>query len=104
MLYIIEYDYKSVRYIRKDLFIMMSKNVKTLGFWTAIFAVLFYVGDMLAVSAFMVVQTLFFVIIAYMNLTERTYIYIFFAYLVLFFAGFSFYSTFMVEPSFGNQH
>lgn len=82
----------------------MQKNVKTLGFWTAVFAILFYVGDMLAVSAFMVVQSLFFVIIAYMNLTERAYIYIFVAYLVLFFAGFSYYSTFVVEPHFGNQH
>ncbi|MCK1977118.1 DUF2626 domain-containing protein [Jeotgalicoccus huakuii] len=82
----------------------MDKVFKMLGFWTAMFAILFYVGDMVTMTIFFVVQTGLFVLLGYMKLTERMYMYIFAAYLILFFVGFTYYTTFLLEPSFGNQH
>ena len=81
----------------------MDKVFKMVGFWTAMFAILFYVGDMVTMSVFFLVQTGLFVLLAYMKLTERMYMYIFAAYLIFFFVGFTYYTTFLLEPSFGNQ-
>lgn len=81
----------------------MDKVFKTLGFWTAIFAILFYVGYMTEMAFFFIGQTGFFILLGYMKLTERMYMYVFAAYLMLFFVGFTYYSTFLMEPAFGNQ-
>lgn len=82
----------------------MDKVYKTLGFWTAIFAVMFYVGHMEMMAFVFVAQTGFFVLLGYLNLTERMYMYIFAAYLVVCFIGFTYYSTFLLEPTFGLKH
>lgn len=79
----------------------MDKVYKTLGFWTAIFAVMFYVGGMDIMAYVFIAQTGFFVLLGYLNLTERMYMYIFAAYLVVCFIGFTYYSTFLLEPTFG---
>ena len=63
----------------------MDKLFKTLGFWTAMFAILFYVGDMMMMTLFFIAQTGFFILLGYMKLTERMYMYVFAAYLVFFF-------------------
>ncbi len=81
----------------------MDKVFKMLGFWTAMFAILFYIGDMTTMAFFFLAQTGFFVLLGYMKLTERMYMYVFAAYLVFFFVGFTYYSTFLMEPTFGNQ-
>lgn len=77
----------------------MDKVFKTLGFWTGVFAILFYVGDMMELTLFFLAQTGFFVLLGYMKLTERMYMYVFAAYLVLFFVGFSYYTAFILEPT-----
>ncbi|KAA1040108.1 DUF2626 domain-containing protein [Macrococcus equipercicus] len=82
----------------------MDKVYKTLGFWTAIFAVMFYVGHMEMMAFVFLAQTGFFVLLGYMNLSERMYMYIFAAYLVVCFVGFTYYSTFLLEPAFGLHH
>ena len=82
----------------------MDKLFKTLGFWTAMFAILFYVGDMMMMTLFFIAQTGFFILLGYMKLTARMYMYVFAAYLVFFFVGFTYFTTFLLEPSFGNQH
>jgi len=53
----------------------MDKVFKTLGFWTAIFATMFYVGGMNMMAYFFVAQTGFFVLLGYLKLTERMYMY-----------------------------
>lgn len=80
----------------------MDKLYKTLGFWTAIFAVMFYVGDMNIMAYVFLAQTGFFVLLGYLNLTERMYMYIFAAYLVICFVGFTYFSTFVLEPGIGH--
>ena len=55
----------------------MDKMYKVLAFWTGIFAVMFYLGDMDKVSLLFVANTGFFLLLGFLNLTERMYMYIF---------------------------
>jgi succinate-acetate transporter protein len=80
----------------------MDRMFRVLGFWTAIFTVMLYVGGMNGTSLLFLAQTIFFVVLSYLKLTERMYIYIFGAYLTVFFVGFTYYSTFILVPSFGD--
>ena len=81
----------------------MEGMYRVLGFWTGIFAVMFYLGDMYATSLLFVAQTGFFVLLSYLKLSERMYIYVFGAYLTVCFAGFTYWSTFMMVPGAGGH-
>ncbi len=72
------------------------------AFWTGIFSVMFYVGDMQQAALLFLGQTGFFVLLSYLNLTERMYIYVFGAYLTVFFIGFTYYTTFLLVPGAGH--
>lgn len=74
----------------------MDRMYKVLGFWTGIFAVMFFVGDMYTTSLLFFAQTGFFILLSYLKLTERMYLYIFGAYLTIFFAGFTYYTAFLM--------
>ena len=76
----------------------MDNMFKMMGFWTAIFTVLFYIGDMNTVALIFLANTGLFVLLSFMNLSERMYLYVFGAYLTVFFAGFTYYTTFMHIP------
>ncbi|SDH50142.1 Protein of unknown function [Alteribacillus persepolensis] len=78
----------------------MDRMFRMMGFWTAVFAVLFFVGDMFNMAILFFAQTAGFLALGYMRLTERMYIYIFGAYLTVFFVGFTYYTTFIMEPGF----
>lgn len=78
----------------------MDRMFRVLGFWTGIFATMFFVGNMLEMTLLFVCQTVFFVLVGYLNLSERMYIYIFGAYLTIFFIGFTYYTTFLFIPGF----
>jgi len=80
----------------------MDRMFRVLGFWTAIFAVMLYVGGLNGTALLFLAQTIFFVVLSYLKLTERMYIYIFGAYLTVFFVGFTYYATFILVPSFGD--
>lgn len=82
----------------------MDNMYKLMGFWTGIFAVMFYLGDMTEVSLIMLANTGFFVLLGYLNLSERMYMYIFGAYLTVFFVGFTYYTTFIHMPGGGGGH
>src|SRR5699024_12303094 len=73
----------------------MDRMFRMLGFWTGIFTVMFYVGDMLGVALLFLVQTAFFLTVGYLKLFERMYNYLFPAYCTLFFVGFSWYLEFI---------
>lgn len=73
------------------------------GFWTGIMAILFLVGDMHSAAILFFAQTGAFVALSYLKLTERVYIYIFGAYLTLFFVGFTYYTTFIMVPPLGGH-
>ncbi|WP_019414933.1 DUF2626 domain-containing protein [Paenisporosarcina sp. TG20] len=73
----------------------MNNMYKVMGFWTGIFSVLFYLGDMYPASLLLLANTGIFILLGFLNLSERMYLYIFGAYLTVFFAGFTYYTTFI---------
>jgi hypothetical protein len=75
---------------------------RVLAFWTGIFTVMFYVGDMTMPAILSLVQTVFFLTVAYLKLSERMYMYLFGAYCTIFFIGFTWYTEFILVPGFGN--
>lgn len=80
----------------------MDNMFKLMGWWTGIFAVLFFAGDMLPAALLFVANTVFFLILGYLNLTERMYMFMFAAYLTVFMVGFSYYSVFIHVPGAGH--
>ena len=80
----------------------MDNMFKVLGWWTGIFAVLFFAGDMLPAALLFVANTVFFLLLGYLNLTERMYMYMFGAYLMVFTVGFTYYATFIHVPGAGH--
>lgn len=79
----------------------MDRMYRVMGFWTAIFTVMFYLGGMDKTALLFLGQTGFFVLLGYLNLTERMYMYVFGAYLTVFFAGFTYYTLFIMPPGGG---
>ncbi|MCF3941767.1 DUF2626 domain-containing protein [Oceanobacillus alkalisoli] len=79
----------------------MDRVFRMLGFWTGIFAVMFYVGDMMVPSVLSLIQTVFFLTVGYLKLSERMYMYLFGAYLTVFMIGYTWYSEFILVPGFG---
>lgn len=79
----------------------MDRVFRGLGFWTGIFTVMFFLGGMDKTAMLFLVQTGFFVLLGYLNLTERMYMYVFGAYLTVFFAGFTYYTLFLMPPGGG---
>ncbi|HLS36179.1 MAG TPA: DUF2626 domain-containing protein [Bacillota bacterium] len=80
----------------------MPRMFRVLAFWTGIFTVMFYAGDMHIPAIIFLVQTAFFLTLGYLNLSERMYMYFFGAYLTVFFVAFTWYSEFILVPGFGN--
>ncbi|MDQ0254428.1 hypothetical protein J2S74_001803 [Evansella vedderi] len=81
----------------------MDRMFRVLSFWTGIFAVLFMAGNMPEMAILFFGQTGAFLALSYLKLSERAYIYIFGAYLTLFFVGFTYYSTFILVPGIGGH-
>jgi len=80
----------------------MDRMFRVLAFWTGIFTIMFYIGDMMTPAILSLVQTVFFLTVAYLKLSERMYMYLFGAYCTIFFIGFTWYSEFILVPGFGN--
>ena len=76
----------------------MDRMFRVCGFLTGIMAVMFYLGDMYTTSLLFVGQTVFFVVLGYLKLSERMYLYVFGSYLSVFFAGFTYWTVFMMTP------
>lgn len=79
----------------------MDRMFRVLAFWTGIFTILFYAGHMMEAALLSLVQTVFFLAVGYLKLSERMYMYIFFSYLTVFMIGFTYYASFILVPSFG---
>ncbi|MEJ8776518.1 DUF2626 domain-containing protein [Pseudogracilibacillus sp. ICA-222130] len=79
----------------------MDRMFRVLAFWTGVFMVMFYVGEMYNTAVLFLVQTAFFLTLSYLKLSERMYLYLFGAYLTVFMIGFTWYTEFIMIPSFG---
>ncbi len=80
----------------------MDRMFRVVAFWTGAFAVMFYAGEMYVPAILFLVQTAFFLAISYLKLSERTYMYLFGAYLTVFMIGFTWYTEFIMVPGFGH--
>ncbi|MFC7393353.1 DUF2626 family protein [Scopulibacillus cellulosilyticus] len=79
----------------------MPNMFRVLGFFTAAIGVMAMVGDLWPMALLFYAQTVFFFAVSFLNLSERLYIYIFGAYLTLFFVAFTYWSAFMMVPGKG---
>ncbi|GFZ77675.1 membrane protein [Compostibacillus humi] len=80
----------------------MDRMFRVLAFWTGIFTVMFFVGDMMVPTILSLIQTVFFLTLSYLKLSERMYMYLFGAYCTIFMIGFTWYSEFLLVPGFGH--
>jgi hypothetical protein len=80
----------------------MKNMYRVMAFWTMIFAVMFYLGEMLAPSLIFLGVTGFFLTIGFLNLSERMGAYVFGALLMVFFVGFTYYTTFLMPVGGGH--
>lgn len=72
----------------------MARMFRVLGFWTLAIGLMALAGDMMEMALLFFFQTAAFVVLGYMNLSERTYILIFWGYMILSFTGFTYWSFF----------
>ncbi len=74
----------------------MARMFRVLGFWALAIALMSFAGgeEFIPMGLIFIFQTTVFVTLSYMNLTERTYILIFWGYMFLSFTGFTYWSFF----------
>lgn len=75
----------------------MPRMFRVLGFWTLVIGLMALAGHMYTMALLFFAQTAAFVILGYMNLKEKTYILLFWGYLILSFSGFTYWSFFQLE-------
>lgn len=74
----------------------MARMFRVLGFWTAMIAIMAFLGDLDNMAMLFLAQTIVFVALGYLNLSERVYMYLFGAYLTVFMAGFTYWTVFVM--------
>ncbi|EPD92302.1 hypothetical protein HMPREF1207_00972 [Paenibacillus sp. HGH0039] len=74
--------------------VFMDRMFRVLGFWTLVIALMSLAGEMYPMSMLFFFQTVVFVLLGYLKLSERTYIVLFWGYMVISFTGFTYWSVF----------
>jgi len=72
----------------------MARMFRVLGFFTLLIALMALAGDLVGMSLLFFAQTAAFVLLGYMNLREKTYLYLFWGYMVIAFFGITYWSFF----------
>jgi hypothetical protein len=72
----------------------MARMFRVLGFWTLVIGLMAFAGHMIEMALLFFVQTAAFVLLGYLNFTERTYILMFWGYMVLSFLSFTYWTVF----------
>ena len=75
----------------------MARMYRVLGFFAFVIALMATAGHMVPMAFIFYFQAAVFVILGYLNLTERSYILMFWGYMVLSFLGFTYWSFFKLE-------
>lgn len=75
----------------------MGRMFRVLGFWTLVIGLMALAGHMTEMALLFFAQTAAFVFLGYMNLSEKTYMYIFWSYMALCFLGFTYYTFFQMD-------
>ncbi|WP_160034181.1 DUF2626 family protein [Paenibacillus sp. An7] len=72
----------------------MARMFRVLGFFTLTIGLMAFAANMLEMAFLFFFQTVFFVVLGYLKFTERTYILLFWAYMIVSFTGFSYWTVF----------
>ncbi|SEB41552.1 DUF2626 domain-containing protein [Paenibacillus sp. GP183] len=75
----------------------MDRMFRVLGFWTLAIGLMSLAGGMIPMALIFFFQTAVFVILGYMRLSERTYMLLFWGYMILSFGGFTYWSFFKMS-------
>ncbi|HUC93150.1 MAG TPA: DUF2626 family protein [Paenibacillus sp.] len=72
----------------------MARMYRVLGFWTLVIALMAFARELTEMSLLFFFQTAVFFLLGYLNFSERTYILMFWGYMILSFLGFTYWSVF----------
>ncbi|CAM4262966.1 MULTISPECIES: DUF2626 domain-containing protein [Paenibacillus] len=72
----------------------MARMFRVLGFWTLVIGLMAFAGHMIEMAMLFFFQTAVFVLLGYLNFSERTYILMFWGYMIISFVGFTYWSVF----------
>jgi hypothetical protein len=72
----------------------MARMFRVLGFWTLVIALMAFAGDMYEFALLFFMQTAVFFLLGYLNFSEKTYLLMFWGYMVLAFLGFTYWTVF----------
>ncbi|MFB9325439.1 MULTISPECIES: DUF2626 domain-containing protein [Paenibacillus] len=78
----------------------MARMFRVLGFWTLVIGLMAFAGDMMEMALLFFIQTAVFVLLGYLNFSERTYVLMFWGYMVVTFVGFSYWTIFVMGNPF----
>ena len=79
-----------MRYGKGDVF--MARMYRVLGFWSLVIGLMALAGNLVEMGLLFLFKTVVFVSLGYMNLSERSYMLIFWGYLVVSFTGYTFWT------------
>lgn len=74
----------------------MARMYRVLGFWALVIGLMAWAGGLQNMAYLFMAQTVVFVFLGYMNLSERSYIILFWCYMMICFSGFSYWSIFVM--------
>lgn len=74
--------------------LQVGRMFRVLGFWTLVIGLMALAGNLVEMALLFFLQTVAFMLLGYMKLTERSYILLFWGYMVIAFLGFTFYTFF----------
>ncbi|MBN2983356.1 MULTISPECIES: DUF2626 family protein [Cohnella] len=75
----------------------MARMFRVLGFFTLVIALMSFAGDMWEMSLLFFIQSAVFFLLGYLKFTEKTYIYMFWGYMIIAFLGFTYWSVFEMD-------
>lgn len=77
----------------------MDRMYRVLAFWALVIGIMAMLGHMYAFGVIFLITTIFFLLLGYMNLSERTYILIFWGYMIVSFVGIFYWAFFKMPLS-----
>jgi hypothetical protein len=75
----------------------VGRMYRALGFFTLTIGLMAFAGGLVEMALLSFFQTAFFVILGYLKFTEKTYILLFWAYMIVTFTGFSYWTVFVMD-------
>ncbi|SFE09799.1 Protein of unknown function [Paenibacillus algorifonticola] len=78
----------------------MARMYRVLGFWTLVIGLMAFAGHMTEFALLFFAQAVAFVFLGYLNFTEKTYIVMFWGYMIIAFGGFTYWTVFKMGNPF----